>query len=439
MLLSAVSIYVGYQNTLLQLREHTAIAEHNRSSLQVRLDKDDLHGLRHQGYNWNRRPQVLSPIVYGLSGTLGQEIQLKYFWPLYFEGSLFATDPVHTLFGVLDLAFIVKIILSLCVLLFTYDAVCGEKEGGTLRLYASFPVSRSKLALAKLVGSTVAILVPFVFAYLLASAVLSLSPEIGLQGEDWVRVAILMVLFALYLTVFAAFGLLASSLTHRRMVAFLGLLGLWTIWIFLLPEVSLRLSRSLAPIQSIYSIERQSSALRWEIRESKATEKGEYWEGIQVNDWDALSEARQQEILAGVRQIEGKLDTEFYSRLTRLREERRNQVRRQQRFNMVLSALSPAGAFNFASMDLAGTGFVQQERIEDALDNHLTYMARFIREKEYQWKDRTLTDFSPFIYQESEALKECLSRNTVHFLNLGLLAVLGFAGAYVAILKYDVR
>ena len=60
------------------------------------------------------------------------------------------------LFGVLDLAFIVKVVLSLCVLLFTYDAICGEKEQGTLRLYASYPVSRSAQALAKLAGSTVA-------------------------------------------------------------------------------------------------------------------------------------------------------------------------------------------------------------------------------------------------------------------------------------------
>ena len=34
----------------------------------------------------------------------------------------------------LDLGFIIKIILSLFAILFTYDAVCGEKELGTLKL-----------------------------------------------------------------------------------------------------------------------------------------------------------------------------------------------------------------------------------------------------------------------------------------------------------------
>ena len=377
-LLSALSIYIGSRNHLLQLREYAAISEHNRSALQVRLAKGDLLGLRYRGYSWNRRPEVLSPIVYGLSGTLGQEIRIKYLWSFHFEGSLFTTDPVHALFGVLDLAFVVKIILSLCVLLFTYDAVCGEKEAGTLRLYASFPVSRSKLSLAKLCGSTVAVLVPFAFAYLLASAVLALSPEIGLQGEDWIRVGLLMVVFALYLMVFAAFGLLASSLTHRRMVAFLGLLGLWTIWVFIVPDMALRVSRNTVPVQSIYDTERRVSALRWETREKKQVDIRKYWQNISVKNWDALSATQRQELMEGARKIEDKWNAEFYSHLSRLQEERRNQARQQQRLNTVLSMFSPLGAFNFVSMDLARTGFIQQERIENALNGHLVYMAQFI-------------------------------------------------------------
>ena len=97
------------------------------------------------------------------------------------------------------------------MLLLIYDAVCGEKEAGTLRLYASFPVRRSSIAMAKLVGSAIAVLVPFAFSFLLASAVMALSPELGLQEEDWGRMAALMIIFVLYLMVFAAFGLWGSA------------------------------------------------------------------------------------------------------------------------------------------------------------------------------------------------------------------------------------
>ena len=176
-LLSALSVYVGIRNYRLQLREHNAVTQSNRKVLQEWLDKKELLGLLRQGYRWNRRPDVLSPLVYGLSGKQGQEVTIQYRKPPEFEGSLFETDPIHALFEVLDLAFIVKVVLSLFVLLFTYDAICGEKESGTLRLCASFPVSRAMLALAKLVGSSLAVLVPFLFAFLLAAAVLVLSLE----------------------------------------------------------------------------------------------------------------------------------------------------------------------------------------------------------------------------------------------------------------------
>ena len=86
------------------------------------------------------------------------------------------------------------------------------------------------LALAKLVGSTLAIVVPLAFAFLLASAVLALSPGISLKVQDWMRIVSLMGVFVLYLMVYIAFGLWISASTHRRMTAFLSLLGLWTIW-----------------------------------------------------------------------------------------------------------------------------------------------------------------------------------------------------------------
>jgi ABC-type transport system involved in multi-copper enzyme maturation permease subunit len=438
-LLSALGIYVGNQNHLMQLRDYAQVSETNRRALQEVVDRGNLWQFQWVGYGWNRRPEALSPVVYGLSGTLGSEVHVQYQQPVEFEFSLFETDPVHALFGVLDLAFIVKIILSLAVLLFTFDAVCGEKEGGTLRLYASFPVPRSTLALAKLVGSAAAALVPFVLACLLASAALALSPGPGLRGGDWMRVGALMGVLGLYLTVFAAFGVCASALTHRRMAAFLGLLGLWTVWLFVVPNLSVRASRSLKPVESVYDIEKRCGALRWEIRGKKQAESQAYWQNNPAPNWDALPGARRRELLEGARKIESRWDAEFYARLTRIQAERRNQIRAQQRLAAILSAISPLGAVSFASMDLARTGFAQQEQVENALNAHLIYLGRFIQEKQFQEGDTVLTDFVPFTFQDRETLGECLSRNVFHILNLALLAILGFAGAYVAILRYDVR
>ncbi len=442
-LLSGLSVYVGGQNYVRRLEEYNAVSENSRRSFQeASLDKGMLADLIWGGCEWNRRPETLSPVVYGLSGTLGQEVLIHYQRPPLFEASSFETDPIHALFEVLDLAFIVKVVLSLCVLLFTYDAICGEKEGGTLRLYASFPVSRSMLALAKLVGSTVAVLVPFVFAMLLASAVLALFPGMNMQAEEWVRMAVLMGVFTLYLTVFAAFGLFVSSLTHRRMTAFLGLLALWTLWLFVVPNLGVDIAGRFVPLNSYYELQKQDRAMRWKAVVGARTERRDYWQRNAVEDWDALPEAQQQKLRAGAVKIESRWNAKYYARLKDLQTERRNQMRRQQNLAVVLSAISPLGAVSFLSMDLARTGLAQQDRIEDSLNSYLIHLGQYIQEKASQggiFGGVDLSDFSWFTYQDKETVGACLIRNAFHILNLALLALLGFAGAYVAILRYDVR
>jgi ABC-2 type transport system permease protein len=302
----------------------------------------------------------------------------------------------------------------------------------------------------------VAVLVPFVFSCLLASAALALSPGLGLRGEDWMRMAALMVVFALYLTVFAAFGLFVSALTHRRMTAFLGLLGIWTVWVFIVPNLAVDAVSRLAPAQSIYDLQKQADVALWETRTKVRAEKQDYFQRNPVKDWNALrwdynplaayrsslvSKAQLLAIQDDLYRINLRWGTEYRSRLWDLQTERRNEMRRQQRMAMLLSAISPFGAVSFASMDLARTGFVQQERIEDALNAYLISLSQYVQDKTRTLARSpvNLTDFSWFTYRDNEALGESLSRNAFHILNLVLLAVLGFAGAYVAILRYDVR
>ena len=91
--LSALGIYVGSQNYRRQTKEYHAMVKTHRERLQIYIDQGDISRLRQFGYHWNRRPEVLSPVVYGLSGKLGQEIQLHIDRTPRFEASLFALTP----------------------------------------------------------------------------------------------------------------------------------------------------------------------------------------------------------------------------------------------------------------------------------------------------------------------------------------------------------
>jgi ABC-type transport system involved in multi-copper enzyme maturation permease subunit len=442
-LLSVLSVYVGVRNYRQQLEQQQVVTNAYKERLASAFEKGGGHGswdLTRQGIIWNREPEVLSPVVFGMSGKLGNEVHIQYPYPASYEDSLFSVDPIHALFGILDFAFIVKVILSLCVLLLTYDMVCGEKESGTFRLVSSFAVSRSAVAISKLAGATIGGLVPLLFSFLLISSVMALSQDLDLKGDDWVRMWATMMVFGLYLLVFISFGLFLSSVTHRRMTAFLALLGLWTIWVFIIPNLGLRVSQSVEPAASLYDIKKQSHAMRWDANLNRNKEQDAYWEKNRPADSDSISASEQQKLRDGEREIRERWDTDYFERIGNLYANRRNQLRAQQSLLTLLSAISPLSAVSYTSMDLARTGLIQQEHIEDEVNIYSVYLARYLHRKRAEhWEDRKMRDFSWFSYEDTDTIGECLSRNTFHILNLVLLSILGFAGAYVGILRYDVR
>ena len=74
------------------------------------------------------------------------------------------------------------------------------------------------------------------------------------------------------------------------------------------------------------------------------------------------------------------------------------------------------------------------------MNTYSVYLARYLHKKRSEhWEDRKIGDFLWFSYEDKDTIGECLSRKMFHILNLVLLSVLGFAGAYVGILRYDVR
>ena len=63
----------------------------------------------------------------------------------------------------IDWVFTITYLLSFIPLLFTFDALSGERESGTLRLCLANPISRPALLVGKFLGTLIAVLIPFYF------------------------------------------------------------------------------------------------------------------------------------------------------------------------------------------------------------------------------------------------------------------------------------
>ena len=84
-------------------------------------------------------------------------------------------DNKKDLLGEMDFAFIVAFVLSILAIVFTYSSISGDKENGTLRVVLANAVYRRQIITAKLFGSYIVFLIPFLLSMLVALIVVYYS------------------------------------------------------------------------------------------------------------------------------------------------------------------------------------------------------------------------------------------------------------------------
>lgn len=141
-----------------------------------------------EGYYIHKPPVALSILARSVDPVLGRSKRTG--WTdrgEWLKRSPAGMDPPIAAFLPLDLGVFVEVVMSLFCILLTYDAVCGEKEEGTLRLTASAAVSRGTMLLAKAVGSCIAVLSSFWIPFLLGIAVLIALPDVAFSTANTMR------------------------------------------------------------------------------------------------------------------------------------------------------------------------------------------------------------------------------------------------------------
>ena len=103
----------------------------------------------------------------------------------------FDENPLPILFPPLDFLFIVTIIMSLLAILFSYDAITGERQSGTLRLMIANSVSRTTILFGKFIGGIASLIIPFILSLLVGALYISVNPSIQWDGSAWAELALL--------------------------------------------------------------------------------------------------------------------------------------------------------------------------------------------------------------------------------------------------------
>ena len=187
----------------------------------------------------DRPPNPLSVFNAGLDRRIGNSIHVRHTLvpTLWDTQSHSADNPFLNLFSSVDLVLIFQVILSLLALLFAHDAIAGEREGGTLRLTMTNPVSRSIILLAKYISAMMCLILPLVMSVLLALILFSVSGSILLGADDWLRIGGILLISIIYLSVFYLIGLLISTLTRRTATALMLSMVIWSTLVLIYPSL----------------------------------------------------------------------------------------------------------------------------------------------------------------------------------------------------------
>ena len=289
-----------------------------------------------------------------------------YWEPTFIDAGL--QSPLAGLTATVDLEFIATAVLALLAIVFSYDAVCGEREQGTLRLALSYSVSRGHFLIGKWIGGFLALAAPYLAAVVCGGLLLSLGFDFGLDAKAWGGLALLTATSLLYVLAVFGLGTCVSALVGRSTTSIVVLLLIWSVAVMVVPSLAPHVAARLAPVSSPGQIEKQKQANRRDI-ETRALQAHDQRPPSEFDawlQWAAWSNGvRRDQFLEQMNMAE------------RINERFRRDMARQVDIAMNLSRVSPAASFRLIAASLAATGPRETARFWQALVDYREQMCRF--------------------------------------------------------------
>jgi len=393
----------------------------------------------------------------------------------------FDDNPLPILFPPLDFLFIVTIVMSVLALLFSHDAVTGERQRGTLRLVISNSISRTTILLGKFIGGAASLLIPFILALLAGVLYINLNPSIQWTASAWAELGLLTAASITFITSFYLLGLMISTFSRYSAISILNCLFVWVLLILAIPNLAPYISAQVYRIPSITEMERRFEEMERDsltLADQRSAEvakdfQSKYGKPFAELEAMGFGEFREDNVRPeqqkAVKQ-RAATDPEFRAMMeafreaksqatkpifdarvkekTRLVQDLETRAARQTRLAKVLACFSPLADFTYVARDLTGTGLRALEYFGRVSGTYRREVDRYARAKvrEGRQKDPTfggnsfidLSNRLRFVFRE-EPLKDKLGAVLPYWGILVLFNVVFFAAAFARFMRYDVR
>ena len=423
------------------------------------------HAIEAQGF---RPPSVLSVLAMGLDPFVPSKVITSRLRRFTVRCNTLTSNPMSLILGKADFLFNMTFVVSLAALILSFNAVSGERETGTLRLLIAGSVPRGQILLAKILGRTLALVIPWLLSVLLAMIVLEASPVVSLRSSEiWPALWVVLGGSLSFILGMVCLGVCISTFSQKSMVSMVLAFFAWMLFVVAIPRVSPLIAGILYPIegQAVVDLtmriteddidrefEREASqAYHQCIAEFEVSTEGSEPSLKQRYESRAKAKAKYAEEICPP--LEKKYRLRTAESLHRIEQDYRNRQGIQTFIAKTLSRFSPVSCYTYVVTEIAGTGLTElrdflahaqryQDEIKETIYDKAVvtrtgggYYMQDIEGVDFAWSKAVLPDM---VYHYP-TLAEALHTVWPDILLLGLFNVLFFVLAFVGFNRYDVR
>ena len=439
--------YRNYQQNLVDYQESVKLANIEETTMNPKMElKPELEVSK-----LFLKPAPLSVFANGLGDALPSYLGMTRNGITQGAPTL-VSDSLSYLLGHLDFLFLVGTVFSLLALLFTFDAVAGEREAGTLRVTLSNSLPRDLFLWSKLIGGYLVFVVPFLVSLLFGLLMLVWQGFPLGEPEIFPRVLSLIVVSLLYIWVFFAIGTVISTYLDNSKTALIIAFTVWVFAVLITPRVGFLAAKFIAPTQTSQSVYLEKTALREnfnaELEEKKKKIHEEYWKDRQQPSFD---EQIANTIAGGtsgvdkeVQPVEEEFRQKFKESADEIDRRYKRDKARQESVGETLSRITPTSSLIYLTTNLTQTGKTKRDnyfqagnRYYDALDaDWFSKVVDHVSMRMMIPTDTVTITQPPSL--ENMTLGEVLRQSMVDLLLLCFFAVVLTTVAFLKFLRSDI-
>ena len=357
-----------------------------------------------------------------------------------------AQAPLAYVLGNLDFLFVVGTVFSLLALLFTFDAVAGEREAGTLRINLSNSLPRDVFLWSKLIGGYVVFVLPFLVSFLLG--LLLLVWQGFPLGELKIALPVfgLTLVSLLYIAVFFAIGVVISTYLDNAKTALIVAFTFWVFAVLIAPRGAFTVAKLVSPTRTQQAVYMEKTAIRNNLAKEKQEIVNKKMVETLGTSFGTTPEVRKK--LDDLRKpINEEFRRKFQNQANKIDKDYQREKDRQEHIGEMFSRFVPTSSLIYSVINLTQTGklkrdlyFQAGERYYKQLDDsHFSEISDDAMAQVIELLDRQANNLSgseeippPPSLAES-GLSDTLRRSAVDVL---LLVFFALAFTTVAFLKF---